>query len=174
MASAVTAVPDTAPAGSGHGQPGRRRPGCAAHGGAVPPAAAGRAAGAGAASAGPGPLAAAAAAGPGPRSWGGAAVRPLRDRWHRSLQLRVVGTTLVVSMLVVAVLGFFVMQQLASGLLDSTEKQANSQVVTAWSRRSDQSGLATKPHDSTQAKSLMYWSRRNCRPAAGLAGTTAS
>ena len=58
-------------------------------------------------------------------------------------------------MLVVAVLGFFVMQQIASGLLDSTEKQANSQVVDGMEQALNQSGLATRPHDSAQAESLM-------------------
>ena len=58
-------------------------------------------------------------------------------------------------MLVVAVLGFFVMQQIASGLLDSTEKQANSQVVDGMEQALKQSGLATRPQDSTQAESLM-------------------
>jgi two-component system sensor histidine kinase MtrB len=106
----------------------------------------------------------------GPRSWGGAAVRPLRDRWHRSLQLRVVGTTLVVSMLVVAVLGFFLMQQIASGLLDSTEKQANSQVVDGMEQALRQTGLATKPHDSTQAESLMYSVGQELQAGSGPGG----
>ena len=48
-------------------------------------------------------------------------------RWHRSLQLRVVGTTLVVSVAVVAVLGIFLIQQIANGLLDHEETQALSQ-----------------------------------------------
>jgi two-component system sensor histidine kinase MtrB len=34
----------------------------------------------------------------------------LARRWHRSLQLRVIGTTLVVSVVVVAVLGIFLVQ----------------------------------------------------------------
>jgi len=48
-------------------------------------------------------------------------------RWHRSLQLRVIGTTLVVSVAVVAVLGVFLMQQIASGLLNSERKAAITQ-----------------------------------------------
>jgi two-component system, OmpR family, sensor histidine kinase MtrB len=39
----------------------------------------------------------------------------LRRRWHRSLQLRVVATTMVISAIVVAVLGFFLVQQITSG-----------------------------------------------------------
>jgi len=45
-------------------------------------------------------------------------------RWHRSLQLRVIGTTLVVSVVVVAVLGIFLVQQIASGLLSNARKAA--------------------------------------------------
>jgi two-component system sensor histidine kinase MtrB len=48
-------------------------------------------------------------------------------RWHRSLQLRVIGTTLVVSVAVVAVLGIFLMQQIASGLLNNERKAAITQ-----------------------------------------------
>ena len=45
-------------------------------------------------------------------------------RWHRSLQLRVIGTTLVVSVAVVAVLGIFLVQQIASGLMSNARKAA--------------------------------------------------
>jgi two-component system sensor histidine kinase MtrB len=48
-------------------------------------------------------------------------------RWHRSLQLRVIGTTLVISVAVVAVLGIFLMQQIASGLLNSERNAAVAQ-----------------------------------------------
>src|SRR5215469_10304978 len=51
----------------------------------------------------------------------------LARRWHRSLQLRVVGTTLVVSIAVVAILGIFLIRQIAYGLLDHEETQALSQ-----------------------------------------------
>jgi two-component system, OmpR family, sensor histidine kinase MtrB len=48
-------------------------------------------------------------------------------RWHRSLQLRVVGSTLVISAAVVAVLGIFLIQQIANGLLDHERTTALSQ-----------------------------------------------
>ena len=41
----------------------------------------------------------------------------IKFRWHRSLQLRVVSTTLLLSVLVIAVLGFFLIQSVAAGLL---------------------------------------------------------
>jgi len=53
--------------------------------------------------------------------------RQLQSRWRSSLQLRVVSTTLVVSALVVSLLGFFLMQQIASNLLRSAETQAVTQ-----------------------------------------------
>ncbi len=89
--------------------------------------------------------------------WGSAATGTLRDRWHRSLQLRVVGTTLAVSALVVAVLGFFLMQQIASGLLANTEKQANAQIIEGMQQAlRQQSGLTTPPGSTDQAESVMY------------------
>jgi two-component system, OmpR family, sensor histidine kinase MtrB len=62
------------------------------------------------------------------RRWQRHIVAQLRSRWHRSLQLRVVSTTLVMSALVIAVLGFFLVQQIANGLLNSAESSARSQV----------------------------------------------
>src|SRR6202035_3530208 len=41
---------------------------------------------------------------------GKALAEQFRRRWHRSLQLRVVATTLMISAVVVAALGFFLMQ----------------------------------------------------------------
>jgi two-component system sensor histidine kinase MtrB len=52
----------------------------------------------------------------------------LRRRWHRSLQLRVVATTLVLCVVVATVLGFFLVQQIASGLLNSTRTAAAHQI----------------------------------------------
>ncbi len=54
-------------------------------------------------------------------------VRRLQTRWRSSLQLRVVSTTLVVSALVVSLLGFFLMQQIASNLLQRAKVQAYTQ-----------------------------------------------
>jgi len=180
VASAVTAVPDAAPAGSqgmrspGVGAPGLGGPGLGAPGaGERAPAGRGRPGAwrwGGVGRPAPDPSRQPPQPTRGPRNWGGAAVRPLRDRWHRSLQLRVVGTTLVVSMLVVAVLGFFVMQQVASGLLDSAEKQANSQVVDGMEQALNQPGVATKPNGSAQAKSLMYSVAQALQTGTGTGG----
>jgi two-component system, OmpR family, sensor histidine kinase MtrB len=55
-------------------------------------------------------------------------VAQLRSRWHRSLQLRVVGTTLVLSALVIAVLGFVLVQSIANGLFSSAVNSDANQV----------------------------------------------
>jgi two-component system, OmpR family, sensor histidine kinase MtrB len=62
------------------------------------------------------------------RRWQRSVVAQIRLRWHRSLQLRVVSTTLVLSVLVIAVLGFFLVQSIAAGLLSNAENAASSQV----------------------------------------------
>src|SRR5690625_2235147 len=53
-----------------------------------------------------------------------ALVRAVHQRWRRSLQLRVVTTTLLISALVTAVLGFFLVQQVLTGLLDAKREAA--------------------------------------------------
>ena len=46
--------------------------------------------------------------------WEHAIVGKVKQRWHRSLQLRVVSTTLVISATMIAVLGFFLTEQIES------------------------------------------------------------
>ncbi len=62
------------------------------------------------------------------RRWERRRVAQLRGRWHRSLQLRVVATTLLLSALVIAVLGFFLTQAIANGMLSNAERSARSQL----------------------------------------------
>ena len=62
------------------------------------------------------------------RGWQRGVVAQVKMRWHRSLQLRVVSTTLVLSGLVIAVLGFFLVQSIAAGLLNNAENSADAQV----------------------------------------------
>jgi two-component system, OmpR family, sensor histidine kinase MtrB len=63
------------------------------------------------------------------RRWQRSLVARVKFRWHRSLQLRVVSATLVLSALVIAVLGFFLVQSVAAGLLSSAEASALAQVT---------------------------------------------
>ncbi len=65
--------------------------------------------------------------------WQRRTVAQLRTRWRRSLQFRVVSTTLVLCVLVIAVLGFFLVQTIEAGLLASAEKSATAQAAAARS-----------------------------------------
>jgi two-component system sensor histidine kinase MtrB len=75
------------------------------------------------------------------RRWQRQIVAQLRSRWHRSLQLRVVSTTLVLSALVIAVLGFFLVQSIAAGLTASAEKSARNEVANGAGFASGQNNL---------------------------------
>jgi two-component system, OmpR family, sensor histidine kinase MtrB len=65
----------------------------------------------------------------------------LSRRWHRSLQLRVAATTLVICVVVVTVLGFFLVQQIASGLLNSTRTYAAHQIGEGLAVAKNEGGL---------------------------------
>ncbi|XVQ12279.1 MtrAB system histidine kinase MtrB [Spirillospora sp. CA-255316] len=52
------------------------------------------------------------------------AVRRAYTRWRRSIQVRVVTSTLFISAIVVAILGLFLMQQITTALMDGKIKQA--------------------------------------------------
>jgi len=67
------------------------------------------------------------------RRWQRRGVAQLGTRWRRSLQFRVVSTTLVLCVLVIAVLGFFLVQTIAAGLLASAEKSATAQAAAGRS-----------------------------------------
>jgi two-component system, OmpR family, sensor histidine kinase MtrB len=56
-------------------------------------------------------------------------VEQFHTRWRRSLQIRIVATTLVISAVVVAVLGFFLMREMVRGLLTAKENVAFAQTA---------------------------------------------
>jgi two-component system, OmpR family, sensor histidine kinase MtrB len=67
----------------------------------------------------------------------------LRRRWHRSLQLRVIASTLAISAVVVAVLAFFLIEQIAAGLLANARTAALTQTADGLAvaqSRSDMQG----------------------------------
>ncbi len=70
----------------------------------------------------------------------------LRSRWLRSLQLRVVTTTLVISAVVVSVLGFFLMQQIASDQLKAKETQAGNVVGLGLISAATHPGVGSLPN----------------------------
>ena len=72
-----------------------------------------------------------------------AAAGQMRRRWHRSLQLRVIASTLAISAVVVAVLGFFLIEQIAGGLLANARTAALTQTADGLAvaqSRSDMQG----------------------------------
>lgn len=90
-----------------------------------------------------------------PRSVARAALR----RWHRSLQLRVVGTTLAISVAVVAVLGFFLVQQIADGLLRSERTSAVTQTADGAAIAQNQPNLDASSYASLQSLALSLMAR---------------
>jgi two-component system sensor histidine kinase MtrB len=100
-----------------------------------------------------------------------AALAALRMRWSRSLQLRVVGTTLIFSAAVIAVLGFFLLQQIAGGLLQNKERSAAALVETGVGVIENTTGFSTTPPASANANTLMREIVSNL-PGATNAGST--
>jgi two-component system sensor histidine kinase MtrB len=102
------------------------------------------------------------------RRWERRIVAQLRSRWHRSLQLRVVSTTLVLSALVIAVLGFFLVQSIAEGLLSSAESTDRTQVQSGAVTALGQNSLRVldPPNGQSGALSIATALQRN----SGLTG----
>src|ERR1700689_4362553 len=82
-------------------------------------------------------------------------VAKVRYRWHRSLQLRVVGTTLVISATVIAVLGFFLTEQIAEGLVLNAESSARTQTLAGLNTARGLAGLTTEPANPEAARKFM-------------------
>jgi len=101
--------------------------------------------------------------------WEHMVIAEVRSRWHRSLQLRVVGTTLVISATMIAVLGFFLTEQIAEGLLHNAETSAQAQALTALSTARSQSGLTTPPPTGQDAMQVMGSIGRLLQPTSGTA-----
>ena len=88
------------------------------------------------------------------RRWERQITAQLRSRWHRSLQLRVVSTTLVLSALVIAVLGFFLVQSIAAGLLSNAESTDRNQVQNGAIFAFGQAGLGVLEPPQNQFDAL--------------------
>ena len=82
-------------------------------------------------------------------------VAKVRHRWHRSLQLRVVGTTLVISAAMIAVLGFFLTEQIAQGLVLNAESSAKTQMLAGLNTARGQSDVNTEPASGSDAETVM-------------------
>jgi two-component system sensor histidine kinase MtrB len=84
------------------------------------------------------------------------AVSHAHARWRGSLQVRVVTATLVISAVVTAVLGFFLTQQVADGLLQSKVKESASQTWLGKLNAEGQLGdRLSQPGSDTCAKQLI-------------------
>jgi two-component system sensor histidine kinase MtrB len=102
--------------------------------------------------------------------WEHSLVAKVRQRWHRSLQLRVVGTTLVISATVIAVLGFFLTEQIAEGLLLNAEHTARTQTLAGLNAARSLSGLSQQPISGESALRFMTTAGSELQPT--NSGTT--
>ena len=103
------------------------------------------------------------------RRWQRRIVAQLRSRWHRSLQLRVVSTTLVLSALVIAVLGFFLVESISAGLLSSAENSARTQVENGATTALDEQSLKVlQPVDPLSTADAVV---RTLQQASGTTGS---
>jgi len=87
--------------------------------------------------------------------WQHSVIGMVKQRWRRSLQLRVVSTTLVISVIIIAVLGFFLTEQISYGLLANAEKSAKAQTLAELNTARSLSGLTQEPNAET-ALQFMY------------------
>jgi two-component system, OmpR family, sensor histidine kinase MtrB len=92
------------------------------------------------------------------------------QRWHRSLQLRVVGTTLLISATMIAVLGFFLVAQISEGLLVNAENAARTQTIAELNTAYGFAGVNTYPNNPQSALNFMYSTAQQLSPT-GSGGT---
>jgi two-component system sensor histidine kinase MtrB len=90
-----------------------------------------------------------------------------RQRWNRSLQLRVIATTLVISTTMIAILGFFLTEQIAGGLLANAEDAAHNQALAGLNAASSLPGLTVEPASNSLAESFMLSAARTLEQQTG-------
>jgi two-component system sensor histidine kinase MtrB len=95
--------------------------------------------------------------------------RTAHARWRQSIRVRVVTTTLVASGVVVAVLGVFLMQQIANALLEAKERAALLQlddgVGVAQSRLANPGSADSETTDTTQLNDIVTTLARRSGPS---------
>jgi two-component system, OmpR family, sensor histidine kinase MtrB len=101
------------------------------------------------------------------RRWQRATAEELKCRWRRSLQLRVVATTLALSALVIAVLGFFLTQQISDGLLLNKERSATAQVSQGLTVAESNQLLNKPPSSAAVADNFLYPTAQELQNASG-------
>jgi len=109
------------------------------------------------------------------RRWQRSASARVRLRWHRSLQLRVVSTTMVLSVLVIAVLGFFLIQSVAAGLLSNAENSADALVRNGRTSAIGQSSVnvlaPSSPYDTATVVKVATTTTRTLQQPSGTTGS---
>src|SRR5437588_9894192 len=109
------------------------------------------------------------------RRWQRGVVAQVKTRWHRSLQRRVVSTTLVLSVLVIAVLGFFLIQSVAAGLLSNAENSADALVRNGRTSAIGQSSVnVLAPALPTEPGTVVDVATTTARALQQPSGTTGS
>jgi two-component system, OmpR family, sensor histidine kinase MtrB len=101
--------------------------------------------------------------------WQHLIIAKVMHRWHRSLQLRVVGTTLVISATMIAVLGFFLTEQIADGLLNNAETSARAQALTGLITAQGLPGVNSSPPTGQAAMQFMESTAQQLQPTRGTA-----
>jgi two-component system, OmpR family, sensor histidine kinase MtrB len=81
-----------------------------------------------------------------PTAWAVAPWRALRSAWRRSVQARVVLTTLLLSTLVVALVGWMLLNQVTAGLVEGKRQAALSEAASGFDAAQDQLDAAD-PND---------------------------
>ncbi|MCM1939779.1 MtrAB system histidine kinase MtrB [Streptomyces sp. G3] len=89
---------------------------------------------------------------------------PVMRLWRRNIQLRIVATTLLMSLGVVLLLGFVVIGQVRNGLLDAKVKASQSQATggfTAAKQKAEEAastnGDDTTPADGRPSQNVIQW-----------------
>jgi two-component system sensor histidine kinase MtrB len=95
----------------------------------------------------------------------------VRRRWRRSLQLRVIGTTLVISAMMIAVLGFFLTEQIADGLLANAENAAHSQALAGLNAARSLPDLNVAPGSNSAAENFMMTAANTLEQQTGIGDT---
>jgi two-component system, OmpR family, sensor histidine kinase MtrB len=109
------------------------------------------------------------------RRWQRSVFAGVRLRWHRSLQLRVVSTTLVLSVLVIAILGFFLISSVAAGLLSNAENSADAVVRNGRTSAIGQSSVnvlaPSLGYDAATVVSVATTTTRTLQQPSGTTGS---
>jgi two-component system sensor histidine kinase MtrB len=100
-----------------------------------------------------------------------AVIGKVRQRWHRSLQLRVIFTTLVISAIMIAVLGFFLTEQIAQGLLANAENKAHNQALAGLNVARNLNGFTVAPQSNADAERFMYTAAQTLEQESGSNGS---